>query len=150
MQDNKRNHPTRQHARPAESPVNGNRDSGQPEQKGTAAESDIVSDLSQYRLIPVQGEDAEDFLHDQLTVACRNWNNGQSRLAAWCNPKGRALALFRVFRHGGDYHQRVPAPLAPLVRKRRSMFILRSKVRLGESAEQPVYIGASGPNVAER
>lgn len=124
-------------------------DFGHQDKELEAAESDIISDLSHYRLIPVRGEDAAEFLHNQLGVDCRNWPSGQSRLTAWCNPKGRALALFRVFRHKGEFYLRLPARLADPVRKRLSMFILRSKVSLDDPGEPPVHIGISGPGAAD-
>src|SRR5699024_9555567 len=45
---------------------------------------------------------------------------------------------------------RVPAQLADPVRKRLALFIMRSKVGLEENSDQPVHVGVSGSDVAER
>lgn len=119
-------------------------------ESAAALSGNVVSDLSQYGLIRVGGEDARAFLHNQLTADLRALAPAQSRLAAWCNPKGRALALFRLCLREDAFLLRLPAPLLDAVQKRLQMFVLRSRVELADASEALVRMGVSGPDAAGR
>ncbi|PJG83946.1 hypothetical protein [Caviibacterium pharyngocola] len=54
--------------------------------------------LTQYRLIRAQGEDAEKFLQGQLTADVIELAVGESTLTAHCDPKGKMSSIFRLFR----------------------------------------------------
>lgn len=47
--------------------------------------------------IQVKGQDAEKFLHGQLTINVESLNPGQSQLACHLNPKGRIISLFHCY-----------------------------------------------------
>ncbi len=50
-----------------------------------------------YTTIAVSGADAADFLQGQLTSDVLALVEGEAPvLSAWCNPKGRVIALFRL------------------------------------------------------
>lgn len=53
--------------------------------------------------IQVEGNDAEKFLQGQLTCDVR-LENGASCLGAHCNPQGRVISLFRLFKLDGKYY----------------------------------------------
>ncbi len=76
------------------------------------------------------GEDAGDFLNRQLTNDLKTIDSTHSRYTAYCNPKGRVIALGRVFVFGGDYFFSLEKKLSEAVRKRLSIFVLRSRVNL--------------------
>ncbi len=114
------------------------------ERKATA-EGTVLVELSTLSLIRARGADAQAFLNGQLSNDVRRVDETQSQLAAWCNPKGRALALVRVFRRGEDYCLQLPGTLRESVLKRLQMFVLRSKVVLDDAGDELVSFGMAGP-----
>lgn len=98
----------------------------------------FVSLLKEFSVLEVKGEDAEAFLHGQFTNHIRNL--GESfRLAAYCQPQGRILALMRVVKYNDAYLLILPSDLVAGFIKRLSMFILRSKVTIRQAQELSVY-----------
>jgi folate-binding protein YgfZ len=97
--------------------------------------------LTNLGVIRAAGADAAAFLHSQLTQDILGMKPGQSRLAAWCNPKGRMLASCRVQRRADDELLLVLSQdLLASTLKRLSMFVLRAKVKLTDaSAEFAIY-----------
>ena len=101
-------------------------------------------DLSHLGLIGVGGADAERFLQGQLTNDIRGLTTESARLAGWCSPKGRLLALFRVLRAPDGLWLQLPRERLPEVLKRLRMYVLRSKVTLDDLSDGPVPIGLTG------
>jgi len=91
--------------------------------------------LSRYGLLSVQGADAREFLHAQLTNDIRNLPPDHAALAGWCSAKGRLLATFLVIPAPQGFLLQLARDLAPTVAKRLSMFILRSKVKIADESE---------------
>lgn len=105
-------------------------------------------DLSHLRLIRVAGEDARDFLQGQFTNDIREVTENWSQLSAYCSPKGRMLANFRIFLHQGDYFLQMPRDTYDTVLKRLPMFVLMSKVKVSDASDDIVSLGLAG-NCAE-
>ena len=88
-------------------------------------------------VIQAQGEDAANFLHNQLTNDVLLLPVGQARLAAFCNAKGRMQASFVVIKTAPDTVLLVlPQDLLSQTLKRLSMFVLRAKVKLTDASGQ--------------
>ena len=86
-------------------------------------------------VIQAQGEDAAQFLHNQLTQDVLLLPVGQARLAAFCNAKGRMQASFVLLKAAPDTVLLVlQADLLAQTLKRLSMFVLRAKVRLSDAS----------------
>lgn len=111
-----------------------------------AAASDVVADLSHLALIRVQGIEAQSFLQGQLSNDIRLVTDSHSQMSAYCNPKGRMLAIFRIFKYNDTYLLQLPAALAETTLKRLGMFILRAKVTLAAVGPDLVSFGIAGPN----
>jgi tRNA-modifying protein YgfZ len=79
-------------------------------------------------VIELAGADASAFLHGQLSHDIAGLAEGRSRLAAYCNPKGRVIGLLRVWRQPGGLAALVEADLAQPLAQRLRMFVLRAKV----------------------
>jgi len=93
--------------------------------------------LPQLGVIQAQGEDAANFLHNQLTNDVLLLPVGQARLAAFCNAKGRMQASFVVVKTAPDMVLLVmPQDLLAQTLKRLSMFVLRAKVKLTDASNQ--------------
>lgn len=106
--------------------------------------------LPEYGVVSLSGADAVDFLHNQLSNDVAGLGADQSRLAAYCTPKGRMLAALRLYREGEQLRLLLPQALIEPVIKRLRMFVLRSKVALADISAERVVLGAAGPQAAER
>lgn len=104
----------------------------------------IICDLSHYALLSVTGEDAVTFLHSQLINDIQALDETHSHLNGYCNPKGRMLANFRVFKHNNALYLRFPSMLVESVIKRLTMYKLRSKVNIKDASNNFARIGLSG------
>ncbi|MXZ79857.1 MAG: hypothetical protein F4Z15_00450 [Gammaproteobacteria bacterium] len=86
-------------------------------------------DLGYLTLVSVTGSDAENFLQNQLSNDTSGIPDGQAQLNAYCNPKGRALAILRLLkRPDGGFWMLVPSDLAESLIKRLSIYVMRAKV----------------------
>src|SRR3954469_4341546 len=97
--------------------------------------------LSRYGLLSVQGADAREFLHAQLTNDIRTLSSDRAALAGWCSAKGRLLATFLVIPAPQGFLLQLARDLAPAVSKRLSMFVLRSKVKIADESDSWVQTG---------
>ena len=102
--------------------------------------------LSRYGLLSVQGADAREFLHAQLTNDIRNLPPDHAALAGWCSAKGRLLATFLVIPAPQGFLLQLARDLAPTVAKRLSMFILRSKVKIADESDAWAQFGLWNTN----
>jgi folate-binding protein YgfZ len=97
-------------------------------------------------LIQVQGPQAAEFLHQQLT---QDFLIFDARLAAFCSAQGRIQASFIVWKHDPETilllcsHDLLAATL-----KRLSLFVLRSKVSLKDVTLQFQIWGVAGASIA--
>lgn len=108
-----------------------------------AATGTILAALTDHALIRAGGPDALAFLNGQLSNDVRRVDATRSELAAWCDARGRAVALFRVLRRGDDYLLLLPANMRQTILGRLGKFVLRARVAL-EAADELVCLGVSG------
>ncbi len=96
-----------------------------------------VSALPHLGVIQAQGEDAANFLHNQLSNDVLLLPVGQSRLAAFCSAKGRMQASFVLVKTAPDTVLLVLSlDLLAQTLKRLSMFVLRAKVKMTDATGQ--------------
>lgn len=110
-----------------------------------ARDGAVLADLSHYGLIALSGEEAQTFLHAQVTNDLRGINEKSAVFAGWLSAKGRMLANFLVMKRGGDLYLLLPEALRETIQKRLTMFILRSKVKARNAGAEWVRLGISGP-----
>lgn len=67
--------------------------------------------LDSYALIRVSKADAATFLQGQLSCDVHTLHSTHLSLGAYCNLKGRVMALFKLFLVGSDYYLQCPADL---------------------------------------
>ena len=101
--------------------------------------------LEQYGLLHVTGEEARAFLHAQLSNDIEHLPPGTARYAGWCSAKGRLLATFLVVPAPGGFLLQLARDLVPVVAKRLSMFVLRSKVKIADATSQWAQFGIWTP-----
>ncbi|HRY14706.1 MAG: folate-binding protein YgfZ [Candidatus Competibacteraceae bacterium] len=107
---------------------------------------DSCSELSCLGLIAVEGAEAEQFLQGQLTCDVRQATPDHSLLGAFCSPKGRALACFRLFRRGETLYLELPQELVEPTLTRLRKYVLRTKVTLQDASDALVRFGVAGPH----
>jgi folate-binding protein YgfZ len=93
----------------------------------------------------VFGADARSFLHGQLSCDVEGLADDAAVYGAYCTAKGRVLANFLLWAGAGTFFLLLPRSLAPGIRKRLQMFVLRSKVTLDDRSDALAVLGAAGP-----
>ncbi len=121
----------------------------QSELRAVLNNGDTCCDLSHRGLIAVQGPDADQFLQGQLTCDVQQATFDQSVLGAFCSPKGRALACFRLFRRKDALYLEFPQELMEPTLARLRKYVLRAKVVLEDASDRLVRFGVAGPHAAE-
>lgn len=111
-----------------------------------ALEENTLCDLSHDGLIRALGADADTFLQGQLTNDIRTVDAANHQLSGYCSPKGRLLALFRLFRRDDAFYLQLPQELLEGMLKRLKMFVLMSKVELEDASDELVRFSLSGPD----
>ncbi len=109
-----------------------------------ASTATVVSPLAHLGLIDCSGEDAADFLHNQLTTDIKHLAPDSAQHTAWCTAKGRMFASFLLYREPQGYGALVASDLASAVHKRLQMYVLRSKVKISDRSNESALIGVSG------
>ena len=106
---------------------------------------DAVSRLDFLTVLRVFGDDAHAFLQGQLTADVDEVGASRSRLAAWCSPRGRVLAVFRLLTDPAARYRLVCERwVAQTLLARLRMFILRSDVRIDEAGNELEVAGVAG------
>jgi folate-binding protein YgfZ len=89
--------------------------------------------LDHLGLIRISGQDAESFLQGQLTCDIKALTEELSFPAAYCSPKGRAIASFQVIKESNKaYLLILSKDLTEKVSTRLKMFVMRSKVEIDD------------------
>lgn len=107
---------------------------------------DTLMDLSYLGIIKVTGKDAQQFLQGQLTNDVGQVTETTGQLNAWCSPKGRMIANFRLFKSDNTYYILLPEENIVTVLKRLQMFVLRADVKLEDISYSLARIGIIGQN----
>lgn len=108
-----------------------------------------LCDLSHLGLLQVEGIDAITFLQGQVTNDVKQLNGHNAHYTAYCNPKGRMLALFLAFSHHDHVHLQMPKELIESIAKRLKMYVMRSKVTIQDVSDTIIKIGLNGPRATE-
>lgn len=105
-------------------------------------------ELPQFGLIRFSGEEARDFLHNQLTCDVSALKPGRSTYGAYCTPKGRVLVTFLLWRTELDFFMQLPASLRESIQRQISKYILRSKVKAADATAEWALAGVMGGDAA--
>ncbi|WP_237220319.1 YgfZ/GcvT domain-containing protein [Spiribacter curvatus] len=112
------------------------------------SDSGVICPLPSLGMLHVAGDDAIAFLQSQLSQDVAGLTESDSTLAAWCNAKGRARAIFRVVPSDTGLVLLADAELLDAIRPTLQMFILRSQVALTDLAPDEGALGMAGPAAA--
>src|SRR3954467_4324972 len=75
--------------------------------------TDFVAPLTDLGLIAATGEDAANFLHNQLTNDAEHLGVSEARLAGYCSPKGRLLATMLIWKTDDAILLQLPHEIQP-------------------------------------
>lgn len=104
-------------------------------QQISRSDDDYICDASQLGLILVNGEDAEDFLQNQLSNDISLIDQNSFQLSSYSTPKGRMLGIFRVVKIENGYLLIMPESILANVLQRLQMYVVQSKVVLADASE---------------
>lgn len=107
-------------------------------------ESGYVTRLRQAGLLSAEGDDAVRFIHGQLSNDIEHLGNRSVRVAAYCTPQGRILALFYVWKSEQKLRLMLPRDILPALQKRLKIYILRAKVTLTDESDRVAILGVGG------
>lgn len=113
------------------------------------AEQGFVTALTDLGLIQVSGDDAANYLHNQLSNDIEHLGTGSARLAAYCTPKGRMLASFLTWKTSEGIFLQLSASIQAPIQKRLQMFVMRAKAKLADVSTEYVALGIGGICAAE-
>jgi folate-binding protein YgfZ len=118
-----------------------------PDSGALAARSrNVLAVLDHVGTLQFSGENAAAFLQGQLTCDVDGLSPVVSTYGAYCSPKGRVLANFLLWRDAaGVFFMMLSRDILTLVQERLSMFVLRSRVKISDTAGALTLIGAAGP-----
>jgi folate-binding protein YgfZ len=102
--------------------------------------------IAHLAVLTVSGTEAGQFLQGQITCNVQDVTATQSSLGAMCNPKGRAITTFLLTKSDDDFLLVLPKELLETVKKRLSMYVLRSKVTLTDSTDSLCLLGLTLPS----
>ena len=104
----------------------------------------IVAPLTHLGLLECGGEDAETFLHGQLSNDVKQLTPERSEYAGYCSAKGRMLANFLLWREHRTYYLECARSLLPATQTRLAKFVLRARVKLVDASESRPVLGLAG------
>jgi tRNA-modifying protein YgfZ len=110
--------------------------------------NNILCDLSHLGLLEISGADAVTFLQGQVTNDVNLLTGTNAHYSAYCNPKGRMLALFLAFAHYDHLHLQFNRELLEPIMKRLKMYVMRSKVEIKDVSDSIIKFGLNGPEAA--
>lgn len=104
----------------------------------------LVCPLDHLGLIRVSGPDARDFLQGQFSNDITQVSPAQTQLSSYSNPKGRILAVLRIFEYGDALYLQLPRKLVADTLARLRMYVLHAKVQLADASGELPGLGVSG------
>jgi len=100
--------------------------------------------LSHFGLLQFSGTDAQAFLQGQLSCDVTGLQLRHAIYGSYNTPKGRMLATFLLWRDNTGYTMQLPRSLCEPIRRRLSMYVLRSKVNIHDASDEYELLGAVG------
>lgn len=112
----------------------------------TAKVGTLFTDLPQFGLIRFTGEDAQSFLHGQLSCDVSGLQAGHAQYGSYNTPQGRMLASFLLWHDDLGYAMQLPQTLCASIQVRLARYILRAKVTATNVSGECGLLGLAGAN----
>lgn len=104
----------------------------------------VLCDLSQYGLLLFAGDEAQAFLHAQLSSDVKKIHLAAAQYSSYCTAKGRMLANFLLWQSNEGFFAQLHAGLLESIQNRLTKFVLRSKVKISNVSDSPIRLGLAG------
>ena len=104
-------------------------------------------ELPFFSIIELSGNDAETFLQSQLCSDVGKLGNTSCQFSAWCNPKGRVIANFILYKSETNFNLIVSKDLTDTILKRFQMYVLRADVTFKDKTNELKMIGLRAPSL---
>jgi folate-binding protein YgfZ len=111
-------------------------------------QGNILCDLSHTGLIRVEGDDAENFLQNQLSNDLKDVTESHSQLSSYNTHKGRMICNLRIFKRGDAYYLELAHDLLETVLKKLRMYVMMSKVTLEDASDELAHFAFAGADAA--
>jgi len=111
----------------------------------TPRDATVAVPLLHLGLIRCAGADSAPFLHNLLSNDVKNLPDDAAQWNSFNTPKGRMLASMLLWREAETHMLALSADVHPAILKKLSMYVLRSKVVLGDAGSDTALVGVSGP-----
>ncbi|MBV7314104.1 tRNA-modifying protein YgfZ [Shewanella sp. NIFS-20-20] len=105
--------------------------------------------LSHFGLLQLKGEQARVFLNGQVTADISQLADNQWRFGAHCDPKGKALATFRVFGRGDCLTLLMPTDTLAIDLVQMQKYAVFSKVELSDVSAHWQIFGLLGSDAEQ-
>ncbi len=102
---------------------------------GPLARDNFICSAGELGLILVRGDDAADFLQNQLSNDVYRLDESRFQLSSYSTPKGRMLGVFRVIRVSNGYLLVTARAMVQPLLERLYRYILRADVGLADATE---------------
>ncbi len=103
-----------------------------------------ITRLDHYGIIRGSGEQVSTFLQGQFGNDLTQVDAQHHQLNCYSNPKGRLLAVFRVFADRDQYYLRMPKGIVGATLNRLRLFVLMAKVTLDDVSNNYTGLGVCG------
>jgi len=101
----------------------------------------FITPLIDHGILSVSGQDAINFLQNQLTNDLASLDQHHAQLSGYCAANGRLLATVLLWKSEERVLMLLPQSLLASFQKRLQMFVLRAKVQLEDVSSAVVAIG---------
>ncbi len=117
-------------------------------ERAATRDSTVLCDLSQFGIIKVSGEEAQNFLHNLFSSDVNALTPQQALPSSFNTAKGRTLATLLIWRNPSEFFLHLPQSLRAAIQKKLSMYVLRAKVKIEDVSSNIICLGFSGANAA--
>ena len=112
------------------------------------ASGTVVVPLVHLGVVRSRGDDSAPFLHNLLSNDVKNLGPDAAQWTSFNSPKGRMLASILLWREPDAHLLAVSAEIQPALKKKLSMYVLRSKVKLTDASADTALIGIGGSHAS--
>ncbi len=117
-----------------------------PAERAATRDGTVLCDLSQFGVLKVSGEEAQNFLHNLFSSDVNALTPQHALPSSFNTGKGRTLATFLIWRNDAEFFLQLPQSLIAAIQKKLSMYVLRAKVKIENVSENIICLGLSGTN----
>lgn len=109
----------------------------------------VISKLSHMGIITIEGEQAEAFLHGQVTADITGLEKSDWCWGAHCDPKGKMLASFRAYKTDDVLHMLLPKSALALDLAQLQKYAVFSKAELKDVSNEVSLFGIAGSDAEQ-